>query len=217
MTSLIRKASRFINYAVDGSIRTRIAYSRLQHKINTVEGFLVPGQEYWLYSTALKLRNGARIVEIGSFKGRSTVCLAFACTGTRKHVFAIDRWQGLYADFNNQPDKHDMLRDGFFHIWNDNIIRNDLRDYVTPLAGDSAEIAKTWRAPIEMIFIDGSHHYEDVIADFEGFYPYITTGGVVAIHDVTPEWDGCWRAWHEHIAPRLKHVGSCSTIGFGYK
>jgi hypothetical protein len=68
-----------------------------------------------------------------------------------------------------------------------------------------------------MIFVDGSHQYEDVIADFENFFPYVASGGLLAFHDVIPEWNGCLRAWQNHIAPKLCNLGVCSTIGFGYK
>lgn len=193
------------------------AFRRVEKHINAIEGWLTPGQEFWLFSAAWELRPGARIVEIGSYKGRSTVSLAFACVNTRKHVFAIDRWQGVYEDIKDQHQLHNTFDKGFFHVWEHNIIANHLQDYVTPLVGNSSDIAKIWRAPIDMLFVDGSHQYEDVVADFEYFFPYVVPGGLMAFHDVTPEWDGCWRAWHNHIAPRLCNIDSYSTISFGYK
>lgn len=217
MTSMIGRATRIVSDARDGSLMARRRFRRVQAQIESVEGWLVPGQEYWLFATALALRDGARIVEVGSFKGRSTVSLGHACVGTRKHVFAIDRWQGLYEDFASQPEYHDLLRDGFFDIWSENIARNGLRDYVTPLVGNSTDVARSWRAPIDMLFVDGSHQYDDVVADFESFYPYVVPGGILAFHDVTPEWEGSYRAWHQHIAPRLSRHGAYSTISFGHK
>ena len=192
-------------------------YKRVSKQIEAVDGWLIPGQEFWLFSTAYKLRDGARIVEIGSYKGRSTVSLGLACCGTRKHVYSIDRWQGVYQDVEFNADIRNIFEKGFFDEWQKNIAINILQDYVTPLVGNSADIARIWKAPIDMLFVDGSHRFEDVIDDFENYYPYVVSGGVMAFHDVTPEWKGSFRAWHEHISARLRTHGTCSTISFGYK
>lgn len=88
-------------------------------------------------------------------------------------------------------------------------------EYVTPLVGESREIARTWAAPIHMLFIDGSHEFTDVIADFDNFYPHVVRRGVVALHDVTRNWEGPYRAWHESIKHQLIDVGAVSTLAFG--
>jgi predicted O-methyltransferase YrrM len=38
-------------------------------------------------------------------------------------------------------------------------------------------------APIDFLFIDGSHQYEDVKSDFLTFAPLVAVGGIVAFHD----------------------------------
>jgi predicted O-methyltransferase YrrM len=186
-------------------------------KIDQVEGLLVPGQEEWLFRAAQSLPDSARIVEIGSFKGRSTVCLGYACLGTRRQVFSIDRFKGVYQDVEGREQLESAFEGGFFDEWRANIERNGLLEYVTPLVGHSQEIACIWRAPIHMLFIDGSHRFEDVMADFAGFYPYLVPNGLVALHDVTPSWEGPYRAWHEHIEHRLRGTGMVSTLAYGRK
>lgn len=186
-------------------------------EIDNIDGWLVPGQEKWLYETAKSLRDGARIVEIGCFNGRSTSCFAFACRGSRKHVFSIDLFGGLYADAESRPETARKVADDFLPVWRANMDKNGLSDYVTPLRGNSHDIAGIWSAPIDMLFIDGSHVYEDVVKDFDNFFPHVVPGGIVAMHDVIEGWDGCFRAWHEHVSGRLENTGRVSTIGYGYK
>jgi predicted O-methyltransferase YrrM len=214
---MIFSRKRFPDFTRDKSLSTRLKYKNVQRQIGCIEGWLVPGQEIWLFSAADKLRNGACIVEIGSYKGRSTASLAFACVGTNKHVFAIDRWHGVYEDIQGQIEIQHKFKVDFFDEWCENMRINKLQDYVTPLVGNSTDIARIWRAPIDMLFVDGSHRYEDVVADFENFSPYMRSNGLLVFHDVTPEWAGSYRAWHEHIAPKLTKLGSTSTIAFGYK
>lgn len=183
-------------------------FLRVWPLIDSVEGLLLPGQENWLFKTARSLPNGANLVEIGSFKGRSTSCLAFGCRGAKKRVFAVDSFNG------NQWDFHER---GFFREFSENMKRCGLGEYVEPVVGTSSEVAKSWTRPINFLFIDGSHRYEDVLADFAGFFPHVVTGGIVAFHDVCESWPGVLKAWHETILHQLKEVGYCSTIGYGRK
>lgn len=188
---------------------TEREFWRIWPVIDSIEGLLAsPTQERWLFKAARSLLDGANIVEIGSYIGRSTCCLAFGCRGTKKHVFAIDTFDGNDTDFH---------RRGFLKQFRDNIERAGLSSYVTPIKGLSEEQAATWDKPIHMLFIDGSHQYEDVLADFNGFFPHVAHGGLVAVHDVVETWPGPQKAWHEHIKHNLNHIGYCSTIGFGIK
>lgn len=68
-----------------------------------------------------------------------------------------------------------------------------------------------------IVFIERVHQYEDVLADFFGFFPHVVPGGIVAVHDVVETWPGPLRAWHEHIKHHLQGVGYCSTLGYGVK
>src|SRR6185436_20976105 len=83
-------------------------FTRVWPSINNIEGLLVsPMQELWLFRTAKSLPHDAVIVEIGSFKGRSTCSLAYGCRGTSKHVFAIDTFCGNETDFKQGDILHE--------------------------------------------------------------------------------------------------------------
>ena len=47
----------------------------------------------------------------------------------------------------------------------------------------SAEAARDFTLPVELIFIDGAHEYEAVRLDFDLWYPKVIEGGVMAFHD----------------------------------
>jgi predicted O-methyltransferase YrrM len=184
-------------------------FRRIWPAIGSIEGMLVsPLQERWLFKMARSLPDGATIVEIGCFKGRSTSCLAYGCRGTKKHVFAVDTFEGNDVDFRHR---------GFFAEFQHNIEQRGLINYVTPLRGCSSDVAKTWNRPIHFLFIDGSHQYEDVIADFHGFYPHVVPGCGVAVHDVVETWPGPLKAWRDVIQHKLSNVGTCSTLAYGVK
>lgn len=197
--------------------RRSVVFEDIWPKIDAVEGFLLPGQEEWLFRTTKSLPDGARIVEIGAYKGRSTLSLAYGCVGSRRHVFSIDKFQGVYPDLNGNDRLQAEFLKGFFDEWSGNLEANGLSQYATPLSGDSQEIVRIWKAPVHLLFIDGSHQYDDVMADFRGFYPYVVPGGIVALHDVTQKWEGPLRAWQECIQHELIRRGSISTLAFGRK
>jgi hypothetical protein len=186
----------------------RRRFQRSWPDIDSIEGYLVPGQEWWLYETAYKLQPQAQIVEIGSFKGRSTACLALGCVGSQKSVYCIDTFNGNDSDFGERA---------FFGEFRKNLERLNLFQYVRPLVGTSREIAEHWNSPIDFLFIDGSHQYEDVLSDFDTYFPHVRDGGLVAFHDVTPNWPGPFAVWNDVARPRLRNTGQCTTLAFGFK
>ena len=187
--------------------RDGVAFARIWPDLATVPGLLIsPLQEFWLFQAARALPNTATIVEIGSFKGRSTSALAYGCRGTERHVYALDTFDGNDNDFDTR---------GFRAEFDANIARGGLTDYVTAVPGRSLETAAHWDRPIDLLFIDGSHDFDDVVADFHGFVRHVRPGGLVAVHDVLPTWEGVDRAWREVIAPELIATGNCATLAYG--
>lgn len=211
------KLKAFIKLLKTPIIKRGVDFNDIRANIDDVEGFLVKGQEEWLFKKAKSLPDGARIVEIGSYKGKSSVCLGYGCLGSRKHVFSIDTFRGVYQDVEDREQIRPNFEKGFFDEWLSNLERNGLLEYVTPLVGRSEDVSRFWAAPIHMLFIDGSHKFEDVIADFNNFYPYVVEEGLIALHDVNPNWDGVYRAWNSHIEKKLKDTGFVSTLAYGQK
>lgn len=174
-----------------------------------VEGWLDPGEQRFLFDFAYKLPRDANILEVGSFKGRSTCFLAAACRGTKRRVFAVDTFNGSDGDYFGHRN--------FFCDFESNLSHCGVAKYVKPVVGKSCEIAKTWNLPISLLFIDGSHEYGDVLADFRGFFPHVVSGGIVAFHDVTnPQTPGVGNAWAE-LNEQLADIGYCESIAFGRK
>lgn len=52
---------------------------------------------------------------------------------------------------------------------------------------DEQTIAQAYaHSPYDFVFIDGSHTYPDVRADWENYSPMVRAGGLVAFHDILP-------------------------------
>jgi predicted O-methyltransferase YrrM len=184
-------------------------FRRVYPLIEPIEGLLrSPWQEKWLFKSARSLPYSANIVEIGSFKGRSTSSLAFGCRSNHCHVYAIDTFNGNQVDFFER---------GFLSAFKANIEHCRLTSFVTPIVGLSTELAGEWNKPINLLFIDGSHDYLDVLNDLENFFPFVVRGGMIAFHDVDPSWPGVVQVWQENALPKLTRVAQISNLAYGYK
>jgi predicted O-methyltransferase YrrM len=181
-------------------------FQRIWPLIDAVEGWLLPSEGAWLFHAARSLPRSADIVEIGSFKGRSTCCLALGCRESQKRVFAID-------SFDGGPD---LPRADSFAEFSRNLVRLGLSSRVEPVVGRSSEAARHWEKPIHLLFIDGSHSYEDALGDFHGFFRHVVPGGLVAFHDVNDKWPGVSKTWLE-VKDQLSGIGYCDSLAYGRK
>lgn len=155
----------------------------IERAVATVEGWLSNVEGRCLYRLARKCRGRGVIVEIGSWKGKSTIWLGKgSLDGNRVKVHAIDPHTG-------SPQHTEMFGEGVwtFHNFKCNIEAAGVKDVVEPHVGFSVEVASTFQQPVEMIFIDGLHEWDGVRGDFDAWYPKVVDGGWMAFHDST-----CW-------------------------
>jgi predicted O-methyltransferase YrrM len=169
-----------------------------------IEGWLSDAQGRALYDAAAATTGRGAIVEIGSWKGRSTAWLAAGARRAGQRVFAIDPHTG------SREDPHANTLDEFL----DNMQRAGVSDVVTPLVMTSVEAVRRVPEAIELLFIDGDHRFEGVRRDADLWLPRLVDGAVVMLHDVaTAGYHGprrvfqrsiCWDAGFDSI----RRVGS---------
>lgn len=126
-----------------------------------------------LYNLAFQCYNP--IIEIGSWKGRSTVCLALASKTT---VFAIDPHEGLTGDPGHlkvYPGTLEALEENLKSAKVDHLVR------IIPHKSQEVDLSPM---QIGLLFIDGWHSEKACKADLERFWPLVGMGGYVAIHDM---------------------------------
>lgn len=144
-------------------------------------GWMSPAELRWLMAQAAQMKS---VVEIGSLHGRSAFALLTACPGP---VYCIDPWD----------DEHDLSYGSFMgncgHFPNLVAIRGRSLEVVTRLP-----IAERAGDGFDMVFIDGDHEYESVIADIRAWLPY--TRKLICGHDYQNDgggFPGVAKAVHE--------------------
>jgi len=161
---------------------------------DNIEGWLQFTEGAFLYKAAKNCEGRGVIVEIGSWKGKSTIWLAKGSkAGNNTKVYAIDPHTGSSRS-----------RKRYGKVWSypefeHNIIEANVQDIVIPVIKTSKEAEQEWDGkPIELLWIDGAHEYEMVKLDFELWSHYLIEGGIIAFHD-TIGWKGPRRLVKEEI------------------
>lgn len=172
---------------------------RIVSLTQSVDGWLTRVEASLLYALAQQATDGV-IVEIGSWKGRSTIWLA---NGTRAGaglpIYAVDPHSTVdQEEFNANRSTFDEFTQ--------NIAAAGVADLVRPLVATSSEAARDFDEPIALLFIDADHSYPAVRADFEQWRDKIRPGGAVCFHDVWKR-SGPWQVIVEEIAHSGRYAG----------
>ena len=180
--------------------------------VRPVGGWLFDGEARLLFELARHAKPGGVIVEIGSWKGKSTICLAKGSeVGSKLKIYAIDPHIG-------SEEHHATGKIWTFDEFQANIRKAGVQDSIVPLVKMSTEAAKGFDQPISLLFIDGAHDYDSVRADFEAWFPKLVDGGTVAFHDTTG-WEGPRRLVRTALFrnPQILGANFSWSIAYGQK
>lgn len=179
-----------------------MSLEQIEEIISKVPGWLSKKEGTFLYRTAKEGPGTGEIVEIGSWKGRSTIILAHGSKEAgREKVHAIDHFKG-------DPECGPMEGEAEFL---NNVKNAGVSDWVVPMVMSSEEAAALWAKkpkPIRLLWIDGSHAYEDVKRDFLLWEPFVVPGGIIAMHDTF------WKDPRKVVRENILSSGRFSNIGF---
>lgn len=151
-------------------------------------GWLFEAEGPALRAAALSVPHGP-IVEIGSYCGKSTVYLGDAARELGTVVFAVDHHRGS-PEMQPGRENHNPVvavtgvHDTLFEFRR-TILDAGLEEHVVALVGESTRVAAYWQTPVGMVFIDATHQYLEVKADYLGWGKWVIPGGVLAFHDTT--------------------------------
>lgn len=146
-----------------------------------LSGLLAPGIGDALSSLASVVPADLAVVEIGSFRGKSTAYLAAgARDGFGAKVFAVDPWDlpgNIYG-------KHGFTAPEIREDFERQIRACRLWSRVTPMRSFSTDAARDWSGPkVGLLFIDGDHTERAVRADVKAWTPHLADGAVICFDD----------------------------------
>jgi len=165
----------------------------LRRAAEAARGFMPPAEGLALYRTAAAYGRLGPVLEVGTYCGKSTIYLACAARQAGQAVITVDHHHGSEE---NQPgwEYHDASlvdpatgRLDTLPFFRSTLTGLGLDDDVIAIVGRSADVARLWRVPLGMLFIDGGHTEGAAQGDYEGWAPRVAPGGALAIHDVFPD------------------------------
>ena len=177
-----------------------------------IEGHLTLKEIRFLCLLATVPTTTGEILEIGSFKGKSTIVLAKSVKFMGGNcVIAVDPMT-LPAATDPTTDSASSLYSEFQKNLRDHNVDSIVEFYRT----FSQNLARTWSRKLKLLWIDGDHTYLGTKSDFETFFPFLNPGAIVAFHDVLHGFEGPIRVMTEHIllSDQFGACGVCGSIGW---
>jgi len=127
-----------------------------------------------------KAGNGEIFVEIGSWKGHSSVVISRVLKRFGKSLICIDHWKG-------SPKTDDSLLaqvEDIYEVFKKTLKYYEVEDSVIPMKMDSLEAVKNFDdESIDFLFLDADHRYIQFKQDLEAWYPKVKNGGFICGHD----------------------------------
>jgi len=131
---------------------------------------LMKGMECW------------RVLEIGAWKGCSTAVLASYVKPLGGIVVSVDTFRGSEGTWNvKEAGDKDLAA-----VCRSNLRALGLDDVVVTVIGRSQDVLPWLRdEAFDLVFVDGDHRYEAVLADLMQGVAKVRRGGVICGHDHT--------------------------------
>lgn len=159
--------SYFASYAYPADLR----------QVSLIDGLISVEEAHFLYSLAATVTAGC-IVEVGSYRGRSTAALALGSMGGHfVPVYAVEPHERFIGYYGGQFGPED--RAAFFRA----MLQTKAYRVVRLLNTTSATVAPNWPQKISLLFIDGDHTYDGVKADWDQWSRHLLPSASVIFDD----------------------------------
>lgn len=185
-------------------------------EIDQLEGLVDAEVGRVLYDYAIAVPADQAIVEIGAYHGKSTAYLALAARqGAGQTVITVDTWSEDNSDWRAAVKSR--IASPTFDKFMEQLTWIGLIDQVEPHVGESREVAAEYAEalksddvdPIGLLYVDGDHSYEAVMADFNAWRGSMARNGVMIFDDYTRTNPGVVRALRElRDSGRIKPIAT---------
>jgi hypothetical protein len=145
--------------------------------VKEIEGWLSLDGALLLYELARLVSSGC-IVEVGSYRGRSTVALARgSAAGSNVPVYAVEPHEEFVGVLGGVFGPED--RAAFFQT----MLRTGAYRQVRLVNLSSEVLSGGWMVPVALLWLDGDHAYQSVRRDFDAWAPHLTAGCDLVLDD----------------------------------
>ena len=176
-----------------------------------VDGWMTDAQARRLWDRAHAVRPDGRIVEIGSYRGRSAIILARAASDGVE-IVAIDPHAG---NDRGPQEIHGTIDEGErdHQKFLDNLTRAGVLDRVRHVRRPSQEAGPEVSDPIDLLYIDGAHRFGPARADIKEWGARVAPDGTLLIHDSFSSVGVTGAIWTSLLgSSRFRYVGRVGSL-----
>jgi len=188
-------------------------------RASLVDGWFGADEGQWLAQQVMALPPNSKILEIGSWHGRSSRFIADNLSEDSQ-VWCCDTFNGSSGEPEMHGTAHWDRGDHAFQWWWCNLQEHIMGGRVVPVRMHSENAAHTFTHLVEkgqlpkfdLIFIDGDHSEEGIKKDVEAWLPLLKEGGLMCGHDYYKESEGPW--WvhvRQFVEARFPKVQKAAT------
>ena len=172
-----------------------------------LQGAHAPERQVFISAAASLLRDRAapiRILEIGSYLGASALTWARAIdvlAGKAAAILCVDTWTGGHLDAQflksdaalaDEMARYLAASDTAYRVFLNNVATAPKSIVITARRGSSAEIVPQLEPDsFDLVYIDGSHRYDEVAADIRNADRVLRNGGFMCGDDLELQADDC--------------------------
>lgn len=176
--------------------------------VESAKGWLSLDEAQLLHDLAADVHSGV-IVEIGAYRGRSTIALSAGARASTP-VYVVEPHERIMKDDAELFGPED--RGAFF----ENMVRSGAYRNVRLLNVSSEVIAPGWQLPVGLLWIDGDHSYEGVCRDWACWSSHLLPGAVVVFDDAHDESIGPYKLIQDLLSQGVithrKNVGKVQSV-----
>jgi len=186
------------------------------------KGFMPDDEGRALHDAGLQAARVGPLLEVGSYCGKSAVYLGAAARAGGTVLFSVDHHHGSEENQSGW-EHHDAEvvdpqtgRMDTLPFFRRTIEAAGLEDVVVGVVGDSPTVARHWCTPLGLLFVDGGHALDVVLAAYAGWAPHVAPDGLLVVHDVfeDPAAGGAapYQVWQRAAAAAFEPVSTTGSL-----
>jgi hypothetical protein len=172
---------------------------------------------HWpIFEELIEKINPEVIIEVGTWLGASALnmCKTIKKLNLKTKIYCVDTWMGaeeFWTGAAHTSERNLKLKNGYPQVYFDflsNVVKHEAQDIIIPVPNTSfigSKILKYMQIKADLIYIDGSHVYEDVKSDIINYMDILKPNGVMFGDDYLVGEDVA-KAVHEVLEDKIQLV-----------
>jgi predicted O-methyltransferase YrrM len=152
------------------------------NKAKEIQGWMKDIELAGLYDLAVEyVYPGDIVIEVGSWKGKSSFVLASVCKEKSAMLYCVDTFTGSELNEAHYKEALDMGASEFMRKYICKNLEGLPVEYIVRNSLEAHELIQN--GSCALVFIDGNHTDPVITQDLDNYWPKVKSGGIYVCHD----------------------------------